>query len=937
MSQTINQEAGRTANQRRAGHLPSPAALALLLYLLLTLALAYPLILHFGTHVPGSETWAFDEYTFVYNQWWFKYAVLDLGVNPLYSDHIWAPVGINLVLYTYTLFNAALSLPLQPFFNLALTSNLIMVLSTALSGLGTFLLIRYLLRDRLQSSRLSPRGLWWAAFVGGALYAFAGNRFIYLALGHYDMVSTEWLPLFTLFLLKTLRERKWTNPVLAGLFATFAMLCEMIYGVFLAILTIILILFEPAAPGESGSKQAAWSSRAARLTLLGGTAGITYAPVLIAISKEMRQGYILSGWGDALKLSADLLSFITPTALNPLFGKDWTAELAAVRQGTAQFADVNTVLIGWAALLVALIACITRWKTVRAWAVAASTFGLLSLGPLLQISGRHMFDLDGLQTSIPLPFIILHYLPIAKGNRAPNRNVVILMLAVAVLVGFGIAWLLEHRSLRKRQRWAAPALSIILAGVLLVEHLSVPLPLTDARVPEYYQRLAEESGDFAILTLPLGWRDSFGVLGAEDTRVQYYQTTHKKRLIGGNSGRHPAFNKEYYDAIPFFHALTEIELYREVDDATLRIATEQAPNIAYLYDIRYVVVHPPIPGRPPYADTWSDAEQFVLTAMPLDPIPIYDDEGLRVYQVNQPPAEDGFRVDPGAPGWGIYRGEGWDRNEEIGGQPAVWATDKMALVFVPLREVKERELILSVLPFEYPGCSPQAMEVRLNGNSLGEPRALTAGWTEYRWEAPAALQKEGLNEVTLHFAWTASPRDVLPGNREIGSTGTDVPQDIEVNSAGLDAGDFAYITIGTNARDAEDGSTHRRGYNLAVLDPETGEITGRAAFDTAANEYEAQAMAEFLSDLPDGVIVIAAMRGDGARYLTDKAVDGLHAIGSAIDPRQDPSRSHALVGIKGSVRGSASEVWEVGQSWLRVGGNPDSRSLAAAVGSVQLK
>ena len=67
----------------------------------------YPLITHFATHVPGSETWAFDEYTFVYNLWWFKHATLDLGVNPLYSNQIWVPVGINFVLYTYTLFNAA--------------------------------------------------------------------------------------------------------------------------------------------------------------------------------------------------------------------------------------------------------------------------------------------------------------------------------------------------------------------------------------------------------------------------------------------------------------------------------------------------------------------------------------------------------------------------------------------------------------------------------------------------------------------------------------------------------------------------------------------------------------------------------------------------------------------------------------------------------------
>ena len=48
------------------------------LYLVLSLALTYPLVLHFTTHVLGSATWAFDEYTFLWNMWWFKYSIFDL-------------------------------------------------------------------------------------------------------------------------------------------------------------------------------------------------------------------------------------------------------------------------------------------------------------------------------------------------------------------------------------------------------------------------------------------------------------------------------------------------------------------------------------------------------------------------------------------------------------------------------------------------------------------------------------------------------------------------------------------------------------------------------------------------------------------------------------------------------------------------------------------
>lgn len=936
MSEIVSEEKLPAREPTRGRRRYYASLIALVLYVVMTLALTFPLILHFDTHVPGSDTWAFDEYTFVYNQWWFKYATLDLGTNPLYSNYIWVPVGINFVLYTYTLFNTALSLPFQPFLSLAMSSNLIMVLSTALSGFGTYLLLRYLLRDKVRAGRLSTTGLWCASFVGGLIYAFAANRFIYLALGHYDLVSTEWLPLFTLFLLKTLRERKWSNPILAGLFATFAMLCEMIYGVFLAILALILFLFEVWPGRREDRDHIRWPALAGRLGVLAATALITYGPVLWEILKEMRKGYILSGWGDALKLSADLLSFVTSTALNPIFGNDWVAELAAVQGGVARFADVNTVVVGVAVLALALVACIAQWRKVKAWAVAAFTFGVLSLGPLLQINGRHLFDLDGLQTTVPLPFIILHYLPVAQGNRAPNRNGVILLLAMAVLVGFGLAWLLERWPIRRQRGWMTPVLSIGLAGVLLLEHLSAPLPLTDAQVPAFYDQLAEEPGGFSILTLPLGWRDSFGVLGAENTRTQYYQTTHHKRLLSGNSGRHPPFKKEYYEAIPFFKALTNIELYHEADEATMRLATQQASALTYLYDVRYVVVHPPIPGRPPYADTWDEAEQFVLKTMPLDTSPIYDQGGMRVYRVIQPPAQDGFQIDAGQPGWEIYRGEGWDRNEEIAGRSAVWATGRSTRLFLPLRDVKDRQLSVDAWPFSYAGGASQTLEVRLNGHSLGEPQTLSTGWGKYQWHVPASIQKQGLNEITLHFAWAESPRQVLPAERAIGSTGVDTPRDVEVNSAGTTAGDFAYITIG-NAKDAEDGSTHRRGYNIVTLDPRTDQIDEKAAFDTAANEYEAAAMGDFLNAIPDGYIVIAAMQGDGARYLTDAAVAALHSVGSGIDPRQDVNRSHALVSVKGTPAGSAAEVWEVGQSWLRLGSNPDDRTLAAAIDFLSVK
>jgi len=57
-------------------------------------------------------------------------------------------------------------------------------------------------------------------------------------------------------------------------------------------------------------------------------------------------------------------------------------------------------------------------------------------------------------------------------------------------------------------------------------------------------------------------------------------------------------------------------------------------------------------------------------------------------------------------------------------------------------------------------------------------------------------------------------------------------------------------------------------------------------------------------------------------------------LGGQIDPRQNPTRSHVLVGVKGAAAGSALEQSNDGTSFVSVGHSPDVRTLAAAVSTV---
>ena len=968
----------------RAGnrHLQHLAVLGL--FLVLSLALGYPLVSRFATHVPGSATWAFDEYTFVWNTWWFKQASVNFLTNPLHTDLLFFPLGIDLILHTYNLFNALVALPLQMVMGLPAASNLTLVLSTILSGYGTYLLVRYQLGASGQASDEassgSPPSPWardLAALVAGLIYAFAANRAIYAAMGHYDMVTTQWLPFYVLYLLKTVhsaRRRKngsesrrpkaagrWSSitgnrvvrhGVLAGLFFTLAVLAEMIFGVFLGVLTLIVLACELWRP--KGRPRPRLSRLLLGLVIVGITVAVLWSPVLLPIGREFATGeYALEGWGDAIKLSSDLVGLFTPTALHPLRGGEWVQELRSVEEASARFSDVNTVFLGYVTLALALLGLWRHRGRVRVWAVTTLVFGLFCLGPLLQINGRYRFDLDGLEFSIPLPYALLHYIPIVQANRAPNRNSVLLMLGLAVLAGYGILWLVQRirgdgaevgmesagslraaaglRFLHGRSLMAL-TVALLLAAAILFEHAAVPVPLTEASVPPVYEQIRAEPGEFAVMQLPLGWRTSFGPIGSERTQIEYYQTVHGKPIIGGNIARSPAFKMGYFGRIPLFQALTGLEMYREPDPETDAAARRQAASLMQLYDVRYLVMLPPIEGRWPYQDTYARTWEYARDVLPLETEPFYEQDGVIGYRVLQPDLVLPLELDLGTAAALPNRGVGWHDDEVIFGDTANWAADTSVELFFPLREMGEYRLSLRIAPFGYPGAPPQAVQGVLNGQPLGEPQSLTDGWQVIELSLSPESVRFGVNRLRLEFSWVERPRDVLSADMAIGTTGLAVPVDIEIAAAA----DHAYISLENDAGERTDASSGRRGYNIAVIDPHSGRLLDKRGFDTFANEYEAQRLAEFIRQIPEGHIVAVATKGDAGLHLTEEAALALKSLGGQADLQGIAGQAHALIGVQGASAGSGVESVAEASAWVRRGRNPDRRTLGAAVDWVSI-
>jgi hypothetical protein len=900
----------------------------------LSLLLSWPLPAQLSTHVPGVPQWAFDEATFVWNIWHFKHALIDHLRSPLHSELIWYPLGIDLVLYTYNFYHVLAALPLALATSLPLASNVTLLTSTVLSGYGTWLLASSLLAKG--GPQRAP-SIFWGALAAGLLYAFASNRAVYTALGHYDMVTTQWIPFYTLALLRALdpqldarRRRLWA--VLGGLFFALTGLAEMISALFLAMFTLLVLAV------QFRRLLATWRATLESLLWLGLVAFLVWAPALLPIVHALSSAdYTLSGWGDALALSADLLGWFTATVFHPLWGGDVVQEMRLVQQRAVNPAlgglrDINTVFLGWVTLALALLGSILFWRTVRLWVWTSLVFGVLTLGPLLQINGRYRFDLDGLETTFPLPFALLHFLPVVQANRAPNRNSVLLMLGLALLVGYAVCWLLDQFT--RRAGWLRPALASLLAAALIFEHLAWPLPLSDARVPAIYAQIASEPGEFSLLQLPLGWRNSFGVLGPEKTLLQYYQTAHGKPMLGGNISRAPAFKMDYFARIPYFQALTEIEFGRPLDPATRAAAAAQAADLLYLYNTRYVLRFPPIPDRPPYTETWAETWAFVQETLPLEAAPFWAQNGVEAWRVLQPTGSDHFELALGAAGSFPYRGEGWDGAEVDSpyGEPASWATEPRSRLFVPLRQVDAAATYtvrVRAHPFAYPGSPTQQARLTVNGQPLAD-QPLAEGWQELVWEVPGRLLVDGLNRLELGWAYTAAPRTVLAGDRTIGNTGVSLPVDVDLKAFA----DGGFIALFDEQGEQSDGSAGRRGVNLTVLDPHSGRLLDKAGFDTAASATESDRLVAYVSQIEAGSVVLAVTSGDATAFLSEAALQAMRRIGADLPQSQVQGQYFAVAGVAGAAPGTAAQVIDDEDAFLRVSLNRDRRTLAAAVARV---
>lgn len=533
--------------------------LVLLAYVLLTVIMTWPVARSAATAIPGD---AFDGWQNYWNLSWVKTALLDRQQSPMATDLLYYPTGVDLHYHTLNPFNGLASLPIQLSGNLYLAYNFIVLLSFSLSGYGAFLLALWVV-GRAEIATAPAAADWRrgaavaSGFVAGLIFTFAPFHFAHL-LGHMQVFAYQWLPFYLLFLLRSLRQRRfgrdWGQSAgLAVLSLALAALCDWYFVIDMVLLTGLAVVWRTGPPGDyslqspkerQGPAKGRWSvsswltavaSNLVVALLIGAAFALLLSPILLPmLSEALRSSFMMRPASDHYSFSVSVADFFVPNRMQTLWrdvSHRWPGNQVAPL-------SEHTVSIGYVALGLALFGLWRRGRQAAFWLVCALLFALLALGPRLHLGTITANDIPSnptLTTWTPYGLLVT-LLPFLSITRSVGRFALVVQLAVAVLAAVGLndlllrsvrrAWEVQANRLRRRTLGSLmPGLLVLLCvALILAESWVVPYPISPPDTPPIYAQLAAMPTDAtlpALLNLPMNY-DRPGYL--------LYQTVHQRPL-----------------------------------------------------------------------------------------------------------------------------------------------------------------------------------------------------------------------------------------------------------------------------------------------------------------------------------------------------------------------------------------------------------------------
>jgi hypothetical protein len=549
----------------------------------LSVWVSYPLILDPGGQIPGQGPE--DNISFLWNFWWFRYALSHPGQPLFETTYLFAPFGTSLVQHTHTALPALAGATLFGWMPLVAAHTTILLAGLAANGLAAYALAYY------QVKRVMP------AVLAGVV--FASSVFVTLRLlGHFNLAHAWVCPVAALAWIACLDRPTLARGVMTGVAFGAVAWTDYYYAVFCGMFAIAWWLATVVrVDARWAGRQFPWVERlllalaalaatalvtvlvtdGARFRLLGTTVSISNArnPIallwvlmLAGLLLRLRVHVSLRRSHEPIDARRPLRTTIAPLAAALVVGAllilplvletarlfesgDYVTPPRHWKSGP-QGIDLLTTVLGNPVHSVygAAVERLYRFAGIDLveqvlWIgiVPLVTIGMLlaDRGSRDGVAGRWLWVgglfltwsagayliVAGFDTGLPLPQALAHYVPVLSNARVPGRAVVMVQLSAAILSAIAAT----------RWEWTASRIWILVA-IVLADTAALPIPMYRLPPPGSIERaLASDSAPGIVLEIPAGLRDGLSETGYVDHRALWFQTIHGRPIVGGFTAR----------------------------------------------------------------------------------------------------------------------------------------------------------------------------------------------------------------------------------------------------------------------------------------------------------------------------------------------------------------------------------------------------------------
>ncbi len=461
---------------------------AALLYTLFAIIITFPIIFNLNRMVTGSPGTDITRVG-IFSVCQTKKALLQTHMFSVFADKVNYPIG-GYIFYFDPL-SSVYEVLLSPFCKFPVDYNLIFLFNIIGGALASYFLVYYLTKNSI------------AAFVGGVILGFCPVRFTSYIDGVSEYAHMMWLPLYVLYLHRLYEENEKTleNVLSCGILFFLCFFAGWYFGLFALLLTTALLLYHlfwnPATRGEKAA--------VLKKTVF---AFLVCASLIYPFS--LAQFQILSydekaGMGSGITVKGDARARSIFARKNSPDVKDFFYR-GKGESDNRSFPMHQVVYLGYVSLLIAGIGLVTgrRNRNVILWALLGVFFFLVTLGPCLTIWGKYQTIWAFLNRKyLGLYGLLCGFFPGFKLTNHPYRFALLVQMSMAVLAGFGVAYLVKYIGEGRKSMIAGLCIGLfVFLEYCFFSPLPHPFHFYPVDRPLMYEMMAMDRENYAVIDVP---------------------------------------------------------------------------------------------------------------------------------------------------------------------------------------------------------------------------------------------------------------------------------------------------------------------------------------------------------------------------------------------------------------------------------------------------